>query len=149
MLNLTLTLDRLGWLAQRDDLNSYYEDRLVGLAVAHDARPIRLTYLNTHDHVDKPSGMPFVRAASGQPALLYEHEGPGGLLVSHHVRTTAASAAAIDAQRPPSGGAAFTSNRRLPPPPPPSGADARRRRRGEGRRLPAGAAGVAGLRADV
>ena len=76
VLNLTLTLDRLGWLAQRDDLNSYYEDRLVGLAVAHDARPIRLTYLNTHDHFDKPSGMPFVRAASGQPALLYEHEGP-------------------------------------------------------------------------
>ena len=100
VLNLTLTLDRLGWLAQRDDLNSYYEDRLVGLAVAHDARPIRLTYLNTHDHFDKPSGMPFVRAASGQPALLYEHEGPGGLLVSHHVRTAAAFAAAIDAQRP-------------------------------------------------
>ena len=100
VLNLTLTLDRLGWLAQRDDLNSYYEDRLVGLAVAHDARPIRLTYLNTHDHFDHPSGMPFVRAASGQPALLYEHEGPGGLLVSHHVRTAAAFAAAIDAQRP-------------------------------------------------
>ena len=101
VLNLTLTLDRLGWLAHRDDLNSYYEDRLVGLAVAHDARPIRLTYLNTHDHFDKLSGMPFVRAASGQPALLYEHEGPGGLV---SLRAPAAAfAAAIDAQRPPSG----------------------------------------------
>ena len=94
---LSETLERLAWL-QRSDLNGYYEDRLVGLAISHDERPIRLTYLNTHDHYDAPSGIPFMRAPSGQPAIIYEHEGPGGLLISHHVRSVAGFAAAVDAQ---------------------------------------------------
>ena len=41
-----------------------------------------------------------VRAASGQRPALFELEGPGGLLISHHVRGAAAFAAAVAAQQP-------------------------------------------------
>ena len=41
-----------------------------------------------------------VRAASGQRPALFELEGPGGLLISHHVRGAAAFDAAVAAQQP-------------------------------------------------
>ncbi len=93
------TIASLDWLQKRPwSLSSYWEDRLLGRVVAHDERPVNVLYLNTHDHFDIPSGMPFVRAPSGQSALLYEHEGPGGMLVSHHVRGKDAWSLAILAQ---------------------------------------------------
>ena len=151
---LRATLGETGWL-RRADLNSYFEDRLVGLAVSRDARPVHLLYLNPYDHYDGSAGMhverrtmgrysrkevpapgpdpgrgrsghspdpgpepgpgpgldpgrwrpagtydKHVRAASGQRPALFELEGPGGLLISHHVRGAAAFAAAVAAQQP-------------------------------------------------
>ena len=151
---LRATLGETGWL-RRADLNSYFEDRLVGLAVSRDPRPVHLLYLNPYDHYDGSAGVhverrtlgrysrkevaapdpdrhpggghgghspepgpepepgpdpdrwrppgtydKHVRAASGQRPALFELEGPGGLLISHHVRGAAAFAAAVAAQQP-------------------------------------------------
>ena len=98
---LRATLGESGWL-RRDDLNSYFEDRLVGLALSRDPRPLHLLYLNPYDHYDGSAGTydKHVRAASGQRPALFELEGPGGLLISHHVRGAAAFAAAVAAQQP-------------------------------------------------
>lgn len=98
---LRATLGATGWL-KRADLNSYFEDRLIGLAVSRDSRPVHLLYLNPYDHYDASAGTydKHVRAISGQRPALFELEGPGGLLISHHVRGAAAFAAAAAAQQP-------------------------------------------------
>ena len=53
---LRATLGATGWL-KRADLNSYFEDRLIGLAVSRDSRPVHLLYLNPYDHYDASAGM--------------------------------------------------------------------------------------------
>jgi hypothetical protein len=53
---------------------------------------VLLTYLNPFDHYDHATGTyggAEPRAPSGQAAPLYELEGPGGLLLSHHARAIA------------------------------------------------------------
>ena len=102
---LSSTLVQSGWL-RRTGIAGYWEDRLVGLATSHDERPLHMVYLNARDHYDVSThvlglhGAAEPRAASGQRAALFELEGPGGLLISHHVRGAAAAAAAAAAQQP-------------------------------------------------
>ena len=62
---LRATLGETGWL-RRADLNSYFEDRLVGLAVSRDARPVHLLYLNPYDHYDGSAGMHVERRTMGR-----------------------------------------------------------------------------------
>ena len=102
---LSSTLVQSGWL-RRSGIAGYWEDRLIGLSASRDERPVHMVYLNVRDHYDVSThvlrlhGAPEPRAPSGQRAALFELEGPGGLLISHHVRGAAAAAAAEAAQRP-------------------------------------------------
>ena len=98
---LSRTIARRGWAA-RTDLIGYYADRLIGLGVTEDSRRVLMVYLNPYNHYDQPTGVyeQEVRATSGQRSTLYALEGPGGLLVSHHVRTPRAFDAAVEAMLP-------------------------------------------------
>ena len=49
-MRLRATLGESGWL-RRDDLNSYFEDRLVGLALSRDPRPLHLVRLRVRVRV--------------------------------------------------------------------------------------------------